>query len=400
MLRNHGLLTVGETVADAFLSMYYLEASCQIQVRAQSGGGELISVPRKSWTRATPTRSPTSAGTAARAGSCGRASCAGWTARTRLSGIDWPELTQPESSLRFGAAAGARRSEDGPLLTGRGRFTDDLTVPGQAHAVFVRATVGPRRRSGAVDVTSALALPGVLAILTGADARADGLGAIPPAAAFPGRGGVPLASAPIPPLAIDRVRYVGEAVAIADRGDTRAGGRTPRRRWSSISTRSRPRPTWSARSRPGRPRSGPSAPGQRGLRLGRRRRGCGGGGLRRRRACRTRAPARHAPGSRRHGAARGHRQWDPADGRYTLIASTQGVAVVRRLLAEGVFKIPRPAATRDHPRCRRRLRHEGPGLPGVRGPALRGAPRRPPGEVARHARGELPGRHRRPRRHA
>jgi ribulose-5-phosphate 4-epimerase/fuculose-1-phosphate aldolase len=46
ILRNHGLLTVGETVADAFVNMYYLEASCQIQVRAQSGGGELIMVPK------------------------------------------------------------------------------------------------------------------------------------------------------------------------------------------------------------------------------------------------------------------------------------------------------------------------------------------------------------------
>lgn len=44
ILRNHGLLTVGETVADAFLSMYYLEMSCAIQVRAQSGGAELITV--------------------------------------------------------------------------------------------------------------------------------------------------------------------------------------------------------------------------------------------------------------------------------------------------------------------------------------------------------------------
>ena len=47
ILRNHGLLTVGETVADAFVNMYYLEASCQIQVRAQSGGGELINVPKE-----------------------------------------------------------------------------------------------------------------------------------------------------------------------------------------------------------------------------------------------------------------------------------------------------------------------------------------------------------------
>jgi ribulose-5-phosphate 4-epimerase/fuculose-1-phosphate aldolase len=46
ILRNHGLLTVGETVADAWVAMYYLEASCAIQVRAQSGGGELIPVPK------------------------------------------------------------------------------------------------------------------------------------------------------------------------------------------------------------------------------------------------------------------------------------------------------------------------------------------------------------------
>ena len=47
ILRNHGLLTVGETVADAFVRMYYLESSCAIQVRAQSGGGELISMPKE-----------------------------------------------------------------------------------------------------------------------------------------------------------------------------------------------------------------------------------------------------------------------------------------------------------------------------------------------------------------
>ena len=47
ILRNHGLLTVGETVADAFIRMYYLEAASAIQVRAQSGGGELIPVPKE-----------------------------------------------------------------------------------------------------------------------------------------------------------------------------------------------------------------------------------------------------------------------------------------------------------------------------------------------------------------
>ena len=47
ILRNHGLLTVGETAADAFVAMYYLETSCAIQVRAEAGGRELIHVPKE-----------------------------------------------------------------------------------------------------------------------------------------------------------------------------------------------------------------------------------------------------------------------------------------------------------------------------------------------------------------
>ncbi len=46
MLRNHGLLTTGATIADAFLMMYVFETACQIQVMAQSSGGELIPVPQ------------------------------------------------------------------------------------------------------------------------------------------------------------------------------------------------------------------------------------------------------------------------------------------------------------------------------------------------------------------
>ncbi len=45
MLRNHGLLTVGPTIADAFLSMYVFESACQIQVTAQAGGGDLTPIP-------------------------------------------------------------------------------------------------------------------------------------------------------------------------------------------------------------------------------------------------------------------------------------------------------------------------------------------------------------------
>ena len=53
-----------------------------------------------------------------------------------------PASSPATIDFRFGSDHGARRSEDEPLLTGRGRFTDDLRVPGQAHAAFVRAPVG------------------------------------------------------------------------------------------------------------------------------------------------------------------------------------------------------------------------------------------------------------------
>ena len=46
MLRNHGLLTVGATIADTFQAMYIFEATCMIQIRAQAGGGELIPIPQ------------------------------------------------------------------------------------------------------------------------------------------------------------------------------------------------------------------------------------------------------------------------------------------------------------------------------------------------------------------
>lgn len=47
MLRNHGLLTAGPTIADAFQAMYFFETACMIQIRAQAGGGELLQIPQR-----------------------------------------------------------------------------------------------------------------------------------------------------------------------------------------------------------------------------------------------------------------------------------------------------------------------------------------------------------------
>ena len=253
-------------------------------------------------------------------------------------GLVLPELTASGDALRFGSATGGRRSEDGPLLTGRGRFTDDVDRPGQVHAAFARSAAahGVIR---AVDTSRALALPGVLAVLTGRDLAAAGLGAIPPAASFPGRGGKALASAPIPPLAVDRVRYVGEAVAIAvaetaaqaadaaalvilDLDPLPAAADVDRALAASA------HPIW------------PEAAGNIAFAW------TDGDAITVDAAIRGAVhvarvrlhDTRVAPSALEPRAAIG--QWDEATQRYTLTASTQGVAVVRRLLAEGVFKIP------------------------------------------------------------
>ena len=80
--------------------------------------------------------------------------------------------------IRFGSDHGALRSEDDPLLTGRGQFTDDMNAPDQAYGMFVRATAG-HARIRHVDVTRARTMPGVIAVITGADLAADGLGGYP-----------------------------------------------------------------------------------------------------------------------------------------------------------------------------------------------------------------------------
>jgi aerobic carbon-monoxide dehydrogenase large subunit len=114
----------------------------------------------------------------------------------------------------------ARRKEDLRLLTGRGCYSDDFNFPGQAYAAVLRAPHAHAmiRR---IDATPARAMPGVIAVLTGDDARADGLNAIPhratsgapPDIVLHNRDGSPVPVAPHYVLPTDRVRHVGTAVA-------------------------------------------------------------------------------------------------------------------------------------------------------------------------------------------
>jgi carbon-monoxide dehydrogenase large subunit len=112
------------------------------------------------------------------------------------------------------------RLEDARLLTGCGCYSDDFTLPGQTYAVVVRAPHAHARILG-VDTRAARAMPGVLAALAGADAMADGLQPIPhipsamspPDIKLPNIDGSPHKVVRPPVLAVDTVRFVGEAVA-------------------------------------------------------------------------------------------------------------------------------------------------------------------------------------------
>jgi carbon-monoxide dehydrogenase large subunit len=109
------------------------------------------------------------------------------------------------------AAAFAGRREDGRLITGTGRYTGDWTLPGELHAVFLRAD---RAHADliAVDTAAAARAPGVVAVFTGADVAH--FGAAPPLVRYPGRGGMALRDPHRAVLAHGRVRHVGEEIAL------------------------------------------------------------------------------------------------------------------------------------------------------------------------------------------
>jgi len=113
----------------------------------------------------------------------------------------------------FGAGQPVLRTEDPRLLTGRGRYTADISLPGAAHVVFLRSPRAHAEIAG-IDVEGAREVPGVLAVYTGADVAADGLGDIPCLIDVADRDGKALPSPGRPLIAKDRVRFVGDTVAM------------------------------------------------------------------------------------------------------------------------------------------------------------------------------------------
>ncbi|TXL66205.1 xanthine dehydrogenase family protein molybdopterin-binding subunit [Zeimonas arvi] len=231
-----------------------------------------------------------------------------------------------------------RRDEDPRLLTGAGRFTDDVRLPGQVHAVFLRS---PHAHAtiGRIDAEAAAGMPGVLGIFTGSGLSEAGLGDIPPLVLLPGRDGKPMFGPAIPVLAVDRVRYVGEPVVlvvaetVAQASDAAEAVAIDYEELLAASDVRRA-------SEPAAPQLWPQAPGNVSLDWEHGEADAVEAALARA-TCRVSVrleDTRVAPTALEPRAAIA--SWDAELGRYMLIAPTQGVSVVRKLLAESVFKVP------------------------------------------------------------
>ena len=112
----------------------------------------------------------------------------------------------------IGVGASPKRKEDLRFVTGRGNYVADIKRPHMKFGIFVRS---PHAHAliKSVDVSAALELPGVVAVYTGADMKADNVGGLPVGWGISGKDGNPMKEPPHPPIAHDKVRYVGDAVA-------------------------------------------------------------------------------------------------------------------------------------------------------------------------------------------
>src|SRR5271169_694364 len=112
-----------------------------------------------------------------------------------------------------GIGASVKRTEDIRFITGKGHYTDDINRPGQAYAYFLRS---PHAHAtiDRIDASAALKSPGVAAVLTGADAVADKIGAHIPGWTVTSKDGSPMKVGAFPALAHGKALYVGDPVAV------------------------------------------------------------------------------------------------------------------------------------------------------------------------------------------
>lgn len=112
-----------------------------------------------------------------------------------------------------GVGARVARKEDKRFITGKGRYVDDMVVPGMKHAVFVRSPHAHAKITG-IDASEAEKMPGVIAVLNGKQLTEDGIGNLICGWMIHSKDGTPMNMGAWRPIAQDTVRYVGDAVAV------------------------------------------------------------------------------------------------------------------------------------------------------------------------------------------
>ena len=106
-----------------------------------------------------------------------------------------------------------RRVEDHRFITGRGRYVDDIKLPGMVYAYIVRSPYA-HAKILSIDTSQASTAPGVIAVFTGKDLEADGIGGLPCGWQVDFRDGTQMKEPRHPVIAVDKVRHVGEPVAV------------------------------------------------------------------------------------------------------------------------------------------------------------------------------------------
>jgi carbon-monoxide dehydrogenase large subunit len=243
-----------------------------------------------------------------------------------------------QDPLRHGRSQRGDLDELDELVRGHGRYTSDIHLEGELHAVFVRSPVA-HARIRHLDTAMARTMPGVQAVLTGQDVVQAGLGTIRPMAVFNGRDGLPMKQAGIPVLAGDVVRHVGEAVALVV-ADTESAAQLAAEHvhveWGTLPAVIDPQTAL----QPNAVQVHEQAPGNLVL-------DWADGDAAALEAAFAQAhhiesvtledPPMTACALEPRAAIA---QWDPVSQRFTLVAGTQGVMLVRKLLAEHVFQVP------------------------------------------------------------
>jgi carbon-monoxide dehydrogenase large subunit len=237
---------------------------------------------------------------------------------------------------QFGIGQSITRFEDRRLLQGGGRYLDDVNLPGQAYAVIVRSIHAHARIRG-VDIRAALKAPGVVAVLTGADVAKDGLGTMQMTLKRKRPDGSPMFAPPHRGLAQDRVRYVGDPVALVV-AETRAQAEDAAE-LVDVDYEPLPSVTSTAAAVGGPPvydecRDNVSNVFEAGDRVATDAALAAAPRVVRRRYVITRVHAQYMEARGALGA------WDPIEERYTLHADVQYPHRVRNALATNIFKVP------------------------------------------------------------